>query len=149
MALISLRFFSKRSWSLVSRWKKVIAVALMLASCSWTPGKGKDREDLFSNTAYQLLNLFLPEVCFLQAKGKTADNEKISIKFCRAKDKPVLTYPDTLIDLFTYLNIFIPILSLPPLWQSSACSIYLWVCFCFVLFFICCFFFVFFFRFYI
>lgn len=128
-----------------SEKKKVIAMVLMLAQCSWTPEKGQDRKNHFSNTAYQLLTLFLPEVCFLQAKGKTAENEKISTEFCRAKDKPVLTYSDTPIDLFTYLKVFIPILSLPSplaIFSLFCVSMGLFL-FCFVLHLLC------FFRFYI
>lgn len=45
-------------------------MVLMLAQCSWTPEKGKDRENHFSNTAYQPLHLFLPEVAFYRQKEK-------------------------------------------------------------------------------
>ena len=53
--------------------KKIIAVGLILAQCEWTPGHGKGKGDhFFSNTIYQFLNLFLPEVFFPHAKGKTS-----------------------------------------------------------------------------
>ena len=76
MALVPLRFFHRRELGPGERAKenekkKMITRVIMLAQCEWTPGHDRGKGNhFFSNTVYQLLNLFLPEVFFPQPKGK-------------------------------------------------------------------------------
>lgn len=138
MAVASLGFFMQEELGSGEQVKeneknKVITRVIMLAQCAWTLEKDRGKENhFFSNTVYQLLNLFLPEVFLPSAKGKTAANEKISIKLCRAKGKPVLRSIDSQI----YFQIFQSRSSLPQLGLPSPCSLYLWICFCFVYLFV-------------